>query len=608
MGSQADYWTDLYATTHEQRLAQSMEAARAELKEKYGLDKEYLEWLAEKQKMYELELTKVQGALTDYQKSRSSGGAAPADNTAALLGVIAEAGNTIARETGDAAQRELQAEAAVMERYRLSAEQTNAIGKTGTYFGTKFDPATATSSADIQRAINNALGEIPPGTIGSGTDAAKTASAEAYARISGALAGNAIFNRDPALKVYLQQQISSKFGTDPSMVGRAAVEADRKSAISGAQRTVGRTGTGTSAQAARLAKEELDRKLKDATPEQREAVSSWVSSDAGRAYLGELQASGDYEKALAAAAAAKKVELPKDENGNVPPGAAEALVFDIEVKDKAGKVISKTDIRNLLESSNASYDIKRFFDPTYISLYGRTKALETGIQQTFQEREQKMRSLAVPTEEEVRRRGAEIYEPISPGLRGRVKEGEARLGESEARSRMTGMPMSDDDLMAQRLIMGAPGGLSDAKKILAGASAGAIRALDSGWTPESIGRVRRSGEQGSDADVTGRSTAMDLEEFDTTMDGPAVELGRRMYSNVKERQLRDTSPDALVKYASDLAGNDPGLRDALLQEYYKFAGYDMRGIKAMKSKTDVEKVEEPKPTDLSGIKPEDLEF
>jgi hypothetical protein len=66
-----------------------------------------------------------------------------------------------------------------------------------------------------------------------------------------------------------------------------------------------------------------------------------------------------------------------------------------------------------------------------------------------------------------------------------------------------------------------------------------------------------------------------------------------MYSNVKERQLRDTSPDAIVKYASDLAGGNQGLRDAILEEYFKFSGYDMRGTRVMKAKTDVEKAEKP---------------
>ena len=86
---------------------------------------------------------------------------------------------------------------------------------------------------------------------------------------------------------------------------------------------------------------------------------------------------------------------------------------------------------------------------------------------------------------------------------------------------------------------------------------------------------------------------MSPEEFEAIQAGPAAGLGYRLYSNVKERQLRDVSPEAILKYASDLAGGDVGLRDAVLQEYYKHSVYEMRGTKAMKAKTDVEKTENP---------------
>jgi hypothetical protein len=166
--------------------------------------------------------------------------------------------------------------------------------------------------------------------------------------------------------------------------------------------------------------------------------------------------------------------------------------------------------------------------------------------------------------------------------------------------------MSDEDLMASRLMERAPQ-LPDDQRILAGASAAAVRALDEGWTPERY-------KAGRSSDFAGD---MSVEEIEAMKIGPASKMGYRLYSNVKEKQLRDVSPKGIVQYASDLAGGDAGLRDAVLQEYYKFSGYDMRGTRVQKAKEAVPKAEVPPTTPVIpgigkvpevDIKSEDLAF
>jgi hypothetical protein len=157
------------------------------------------------------------------------------------------------------------------------------------------------------------------------------------------------------------------------------------------------------------------------------------------------------------------------------------------------------------------------------------------------------------------------------------------------------MPQSDEDLMASRILDKTPQ-LPDEKRITAAAAAAAVRELDKGWNPDKY-------KAGKGGDFEG---SMSPEEFEALGIGPAGKLGYRLYSNVKEKQLRDTSAKGIVKYASDLAGGDVGLRDAVLQEYYKHSGFDRRGTKVMKAKVDVQKTEEPKP--IVDIKSEELGF
>lgn len=572
MGSQADYWTDIYARTHEQRLAQSMQFARDELAAKYGAAQTYAQYQQDLLKMYEEELTKAQKALLEYDEKRG-GKQGSVDDTAKLLAVMADAGNTIARETGEAAQRRLEAEASVEGRYRLSSEQSNAIGRAGDYFG-KVDVASITTSPDVQRNIDAAIAEIGPGSFASGTDAAKTGTAELYARLNSALSSNSAYNSDPSLKKYLAEKVAQKMGTNSAFILRTTVDADKASAVTSAKTEAGKTGTGTSAEAAKIAKDLIGKKLQMMSPEQIAAFSKFQEKYGGMYF-----------------------DLIKE---GATIGEAKAQIKEGLDATGAEEFEKSFESARTALAEGGDQDIQKFFDPAYVGAYSRSIKLGSATTKAREDFAGAVEALKTPpTEEDARRRGAQIYEPISPGVGRRTREATSRLEERAQTSRITGLPMSDEDYMASRILSTAPQ-LPDEERIIAGASAAAIRALNKGWTPDEGRAARASVDAGQ----------MTIEEFEALgMGGPASPLGYRLYSNVKEKQLRDTSPKGIVRYASDLAGGDQGLRDAVLQEYYKHAGYEMRGTTVVKAKADVEKAEtSTEPRDLSGIKLEDAKF
>lgn len=574
MGTQAESWTDIYATTHEQRLAQSMQFAREELAAKYGAAETRAKYMKDLVSMYDKALTDAQAALVDYETARGRKASDPASNadaTARLLGVMAQAGGDIAAETGKAAQRKLEAAGVVEGRYRLSSGQSSAVGGAGDKIAGSVD-ATYRTSSDIDRAVGVALGSIPDGTFAPGTDASKTAAAELYGRLDAELRrlSPTVYGADATAPDRLKAAIAAKVGVAALYADRAEVEGDRKIAVAKEQKIVGQTGTGVSADAAKIAKDKL-------------ALIGQPISDDGSAAIGDFKQAGQYFDLIAGGATIAEAKAAIKEN--MDPTAAAAFEESFEATRSA-------------LSTSRDFDQAKLFDPTYVNVYARSinsgKAL-TGAQKEFSAAVGALSN--VPTEEAARTRGVEIYEPISPGLAKRSKEAGVILEERAQASRITGMPQSDDDLMASRILERAPQ-LPDAERIIAGASLAAIRELDKGWNPDRF-------KAGKGGDFEG---SMSAEEFEALGMGPASGLGYRLYSNVKEKQLRDTSPKGIVQYASDLAGGDTGLRDSVLQEYYKHMGYDMRGTKVMKAKADVEKAEVPKPVDISGIKLEETEF
>ena len=141
------------------------------------------------------------------------------------------------------------------------------------------------------------------------------------------------------------------------------------------------TGTKTSKEAADLAKQALDNKLGQANEQEADAVAQWVSSPQGAAYMSELQQSGDYALALRKAAA----RIGIDVEGRAP-GELEQEVFQVEVDpEKQGDPGVIRDIRSILQSSGASFDIQKFFDVGFLDLYGRSKTLEGEASKTFGE-------------------------------------------------------------------------------------------------------------------------------------------------------------------------------------------------------------------------------
>lgn len=556
------YFTDIYAKTHEERLAESMAHAAEELKNRYGLELEYKQHLADKMKLLETERTKVQASLDEYSRGRGgkSGGGA-GDNTAALLAVVANAGGDIAAETGKASQRKLEAQAGVQARYRLSSGQTSAVGSASDAIASSVD-ATSRTAGDIDRQIVAALDKIPDGTFTPGDDAAKTATAELYSRLDSALraASPNVYGSDPTGGTRLAAAIAAKTGVNAAYVDSAEVIADEKLAIAKEQKIVGATATGTSARAASLAEAALGGKLGSANKEEADAVAKWISSPGGAAYLSALQTGGDYQGALEAAA--KRIGVPDDVKG---AGALEQEVFQVEVGEGKGDAPGALrDIRAILNSSGASFDIVKFFDAGFLDLYGRSKSLEAESKKTFGDISDQFERLrgGVPTQEDVRRRGAEIYEPLAPSTRSDRRAAGARLEEArmeEARTPGTLRTPSKagdvDDFLATRL---TAADVPQEKRITGGASAAAVRA----------GPLYGRGDDKSEA--------------------------FRMYSNVKGKQLRDTSPKGLVQHAADLSGGDVDKRDAILQGYYQYSLGDMRALKVKKSEERLGDVAAPK--------------
>lgn len=572
MGTQAESWTDIYATTHEQRLAQSMQFAREELAAKYGATEARAKYMKDLVTMYDKALTDAQKALVDYETARGRKASDPASNadaTARLLGVMAQAGGDIAAETGKAAQRKLEAGAAVESRYRPTAAQSSAIGKVASTISGKNINAI-TNPTDMSRIIRESLGEsIAAGVFSPGTDASKTAAADLFSAIDTQFQNSTVYQQNKAaIQAQLKTDIGAVVGIDPRYATRAQVDSDRELDVIDEQKLVGQTGTATSADAARLAKEALGK-------------MGQPISDKGAEAIGAFKESGQYFDLIAGGATIAEAKEAIKEKMN--PAAAAAFEKSFEAT------------RNTLSTSR-DFDQAKLFDPTYVDVYARSiksgKSLTTA-QEKFGLSVDALSD--VPTEEAARTRGVEIYEPISPGLPKRSKKAGAILEERAQTARITGMPQSDDDLMASRMLERSPQ-LPDAERVIAGASLAAIRELDKGWNPEKF-------KAGKGGDFEG---SMSPEEFEALGVGPASKLGYRLYSNVKEKQLRDTSPKGIVQYASDLAGGDTGLRDSVLQEYYKHSGYDMRGTKVMKAKADVQKIEEPKP--IVDIKSEELGF
>lgn len=580
MGSQSEYWTEVYAKTHEERLAQSLQFAREELAAKYGAAETRAKYMKDLVAMYDKALTDAQKALVDYETARGRKARDPkaeADAAVAYLRVMTDAGSTIATEYGKARQRELEAEAGVEARYRPTAGQASAIGSVVTDLAGK-NLNAVTTPADLSRMVSQSINSrIPSGTFSPGTDASKVGAADLFTSIDAQLQSNPIYQ---ANRVQIQDQMSAdiaaKMGVDPKFTQRREVQADKDVATIDAKAAVGKTGAGTSSDAAKIAKDRL-------------AALGQPISDKGAEAIGKIPWAGQYFDLIAEG---MTIAQAKEK---IKESLKETPLIVVETTDASGKKSTTpapdqaaafekqfTETRSALTASNDG-DQAKLFDPTYVDVYSRS--IKSGRQLTAAQEEfaAAVDALSgVPTEEAARRRGAEIYEPISPGVRRRASEGAARLEERAQESRITGAPMSDEDLLSSRLLQGAPQ-ISDARRIMTGASAAAIRALNEGWTPDKI-----KGVSGIDF-----SKAMTLEEFDALPAGPAAKLGYRLYSNVKERQLRDVSPEAILKYASDLAGGNVGLRDAVLQEYYKHSVYEMRGTKAMKAKADVEKVENP---------------
>ena len=568
MGSQGQHFTDIYAKTHEDRLKESIDTARKELVDRYGANATYLKYLDGELALYEQELTKVQGALADYAKARGGkAGPASVDDTAKLLGVMTDAGNTIGRETGEAAQRKLDAEAAVEGRYRLSGEQSNAVGRAGEYLG-KIDLTTARSPADLQRAIDAAVDQIGAGTFASGTDAAKTGTSELYSRIDRALSNNAIYNGNPALKTYIAGKVAQKMGTNTSYISRAAVDADKTSAIGTAKTEVGVTGTGVSSRAAVLAEQALGGKLGGLSDAEKKAVMDWMKSPAGNVYISEIDSGATQDDAIFAASATLE-------------GAAGKSVE--EMKALLFKLPNGDDIRAKVRVEGVSFDAAKYFDPAWTTLNARSVSTEKKLGDIRTDRSGAIKKLGdVPTEEQARRRGVEIYEPIMPGVGARAREAQVRTEEAGQEGLMSrGRPGARkgetiDDYLASRMSREtAP--LSDSTRVLAGAAAAAVR-------------------NGPMAEKTG--------DWDAQGD-PAF----RMYNNVREKQLRDTSDDALVRYASDLASGDPVKRDDILRQYYQWSLKEKNDLAPAKFKESVEKAEKPPgPVDIANIKSEDLNF
>lgn len=575
MGSEAEHWTEIYANTHERRLQESLARARAELVDTYKAKEVYVKYLSETYKLQQEELTKAQKAVLEYDEKRGGRQGASIDDDAKLLSVIATAGNTVADAAGAAAQRKFEVEALVTSRYNLSDAQSSAIGKVSDYFSKQVLMSAFKTEADILRSVDTALGQIPDGTFASGADASKTALTQLYSRIDKELSNSSVYAANPDAKHKLRAKLSAKLGVDAKYYENAEVDRDKRIDIEEAKRTVSDTGTDTSLKAAALAEQLLGKNADKIPSSQKEVLDKFLTNYSGD-YFDVIKEGGTIEEAKRTVKEQITDETEKER-------------FDDEFEQA-----------RLILAEYGDQDIQKFFDPAYVNSYSRAVKLGEELDETtkdFTKTAQELKN--IPTEEEIRKRGLEIYKPISPGIGKRTKEAGVQLEDRAATLRIAKIPQTDEDLMASRMLEGSPQ-LPDEQKILAAASLGAVRALNRGWKPQE----KYEAIVGQAGEFEGSMTVDDYKKLGTT---PAASLGYRLYSNVKDKQLRDLNPKSLVKYASDLAGGDVALRDEVLQEFYKHITHDMRGVNVQKTQEDVKKFESPKKNDIDKASAKDYD-
>jgi hypothetical protein len=200
----------------------------------------------------------------------------------------------------------------------------------------------------MSRIIRESMDEsIAAGVFSPGTDASKTAASDLFSAIDTQFQNSTVYQQNKAaIQAQMKTDIGAKVGIDPRYTVRAQVDSDRDLDVVKEQKIVGQTGTGTSADAASLAKKKL------------EEMGIPISDDGAKAIDGFKKYSGQYFDLIA--------------GGATIADAKKAIKETMETtQEEAAFEKSFEDTRKALTTSR-DFDQAKLFDPTYVDVYSRS--------------------------------------------------------------------------------------------------------------------------------------------------------------------------------------------------------------------------------------------
>lgn len=519
-------------------LKESLERARKQLLDKYNANLAYVGYQKDLIKIYQDNLSRMNDALNEYDKNKLPGKGADS-GAAALLKIVVDSAGNEQDATGKAAQRRLDAQGQKEAAYNLSPAQSNSVGEAAALKGV--DLQNATSTSDITRIIDTAVGSIPGGTFAPNADSSKTATSQLYAALNARLSGNSKYATDPAMQAYLQQKIVDKMGVDAGFIKLENVEADKKIGMKKQGDIAAQVGgIGLGREAAKRALEELDKnKPAVMTSADKATADAFTSSPRGIQY--KLMVDQGYSLDAARRIVADRVGREE---------GAEAEVKFITDFSKAQDALGQ----------GGDWDIFKYYDTGYVDKLAAVKKTQGSLTEAEQGFATGVRGLQdIPTEQQARRLGAEINRPLEPGFVAK------------------NLPLAQQGLTAAQ----QTGGMRAAGLDMAG---NPYRTADDYLASRLLPPQRRPAPELSETDrVIGGATRraiQDSEGFnydDTVAHGD----GFGLYNKVKGKSLEGgTDKENIVKAAATLAGDDQQKRDNILRDYYVYVLKDKRAGEA----------------------------
>jgi hypothetical protein len=514
-------------------LKDSIERARKQLLDKYNANLAYVGYQKDLIKVYQDNLSRMQDALNEYDKNKTPGKGGVDSGAAALLNVAAKANGDKMTESGKSSQRRLDAMGLAEAAYNLTPTQSNAIGDASSLKGV--DLQNATSPADVQRIIDNAVSAIPGGTFAPNADSSKTATSQLFAALNAGLSGNSVYATNPTLQKYLKDAVKLKMGVDEQFLELQNVNADKMKKVKKTGDVAAQySGAGTADDIVKRVYTELDKdKQAPMSAADKTVADAFTSSNRGIQYKMYVDRGYTLDQAR---------QIVADSVGREEGGEAQAKFMSdfSKAQDALGQ--------------GGDWDIFKYYDTGYVDKLAAVKKTQGSLTEAEQGFATGVRGLQdIPTEQQARRLGAEINRPLEPGYKKYLPEAQANL----ARAKETGTmrnPLLDmagnpyrtaDDYLASRLMPPQPAAkqMSDAERV---------------------------------TQLATRRAVADSPNFDYNSAGD----GFGLYNKVKGKALEGgNSKENIVKAAAALAGDDQAKRDDILRDYYTYALRDMRATK-----------------------------